>query len=169
MGYFIYSNQTHSRIFHLPNCSMIRKIKKENRAKFDGTEEAIIQGYRPCRRCCPSLKESYEKHRAEITKLCKKENICDIYCEDHIDIISQFDIWRIIVVDFSFHLLHRNHSKSNNSWSMPLQGYYFQDYHVQNFASFSLLKCYKYILRHDRYRMKHPVYKMKPLNRTTHR
>ena len=43
-----------SRIFHLPDCSSVKKMKDHNKKEFHGTrDEAIAQGYKPCGNCHP--------------------------------------------------------------------------------------------------------------------
>ena len=43
-----------SKKFHRPNCSSVDDMKEKNKQEFYGTrEEAIAQGYEPCKRCHP--------------------------------------------------------------------------------------------------------------------
>lgn len=49
-----YILNTNSRKFHLPSCSGVDDIKKENRQDYTGSRELLIkQGYSPCGRCNP--------------------------------------------------------------------------------------------------------------------
>lgn len=49
-----YILNTSSRKFHLPGCSGVEKIKKENRKNYSGTRQALIgDGYEPCGICKP--------------------------------------------------------------------------------------------------------------------
>lgn len=45
---------TNTKKFHYPECSSVGDIKEKNKKTFNGTrDEAIGQGYVPCKRCCP--------------------------------------------------------------------------------------------------------------------
>ena len=40
--------------FHLPGCSSVKQMSEKNKREFTGTrEEAIAQGFDPCKRCNP--------------------------------------------------------------------------------------------------------------------
>lgn len=39
------------RIYGLLKCGSGRRMKKENRVFFESTEEAVLNGYRPCAHC----------------------------------------------------------------------------------------------------------------------
>ena len=44
----------HSKKFHRPNCASVSQIKEENRKKYHGTQEELMQqGYEPCGSCRP--------------------------------------------------------------------------------------------------------------------
>ena len=49
---YILNKNTH--VFHYPWCSSVDQMKESNKIYFTGTrEEAIVKGYRPCKRCSP--------------------------------------------------------------------------------------------------------------------
>ncbi|MBQ2972617.1 MAG: MBL fold metallo-hydrolase [Ruminococcus sp.] len=48
-----YIGNKNSRKFHLSSCSGAKDIKKKNRVIFDKREEAINNGYTPCKTCNP--------------------------------------------------------------------------------------------------------------------
>lgn len=49
-----YVLNTNTKKFHLPGCASVKKIKEKNYKAFTGTrEEAIAQGYDPCKNCKP--------------------------------------------------------------------------------------------------------------------
>ncbi len=49
---YILNTNTHK--FHYPNCSSVSDMKEKNKKVFTGTrDEAIAQGYVPCKRCKP--------------------------------------------------------------------------------------------------------------------
>lgn len=53
-GEVTYVLNTNSMKFHVPDCESVADIREWNRKDFAGTrEEAIAQGYAPCKRCNP--------------------------------------------------------------------------------------------------------------------
>jgi len=46
-----YVGSIKSNIYHIPNCSWVKNIKKENEIRFDSKEEATSRGYRGCYTC----------------------------------------------------------------------------------------------------------------------
>ena len=49
-----YILNTNTKKFHYPWCSIVSDIKEKNKREFFGTrEEAIAEGYEPCKRCKP--------------------------------------------------------------------------------------------------------------------
>ena len=38
---------------HLPDCASVSDMKESNKVEFTSREEAIEQGYKPCKRCNP--------------------------------------------------------------------------------------------------------------------
>lgn len=51
--YYIASNKSKRFVFHRPDCEWAKKIKSENRISFENRDEALDQGYSPCRTCKP--------------------------------------------------------------------------------------------------------------------
>ena len=50
----VYILNTNTHKFHLPSCSSVSKIKKENKQEFIGTRQQVLnQGFEPCQRCSP--------------------------------------------------------------------------------------------------------------------
>lgn len=48
-----YIGNTNSKIFHNPNCSTIKKMRNSNKITLHSRQEAINNGYRPCKVCKP--------------------------------------------------------------------------------------------------------------------
>ncbi|NDY42228.1 hypothetical protein G3N55_05145 [Dissulfurirhabdus thermomarina] len=48
-----YIGNRRSLRFHRPDCRYGRRTRRENRVRFESREEALRQGYCPCRRCRP--------------------------------------------------------------------------------------------------------------------
>lgn len=48
-----YVGNANSKIFHYADCTSAGRMKAENRVNFNSRDEAIQQGYRPCKKCSP--------------------------------------------------------------------------------------------------------------------
>jgi len=48
-----YVGNTKSKKFHQLNCRSVKKLKSKNRKYFKDKEEAVKQGYTPCKLCKP--------------------------------------------------------------------------------------------------------------------
>ena len=48
-----YVGNASSKKFHYANCTYAQKIKASNRVEFSSREEAINNGYIPCKKCSP--------------------------------------------------------------------------------------------------------------------
>ncbi|MCS7192683.1 MAG: thermonuclease family protein [Armatimonadetes bacterium] len=42
-----------TKVFHRPNCSLVRKISHQNLVYFQNAEKALAEGFQPCRVCQP--------------------------------------------------------------------------------------------------------------------
>lgn len=48
-----YVGNANSKKFHYSDCASAQKIKSSNRVSFNSRDEAISNGYVPCKRCKP--------------------------------------------------------------------------------------------------------------------
>ena len=48
-----YIGNSNSHIFHFPNCKSVGKMSEKNKITFSSRDEAIKQGYTPCKNCNP--------------------------------------------------------------------------------------------------------------------
>ena len=48
-----YIGNANSKIFHYSDCSSVNKMNPANKISFNSRDEAIQNGYRPCKRCSP--------------------------------------------------------------------------------------------------------------------
>lgn len=48
-----YVGNSNSRVFHYNNCTSAIKMKTANKVILNSREEAIRNGYRPCKKCKP--------------------------------------------------------------------------------------------------------------------
>ena len=60
------------KIYHLQQCPFCSRIQKDHTGYFYTEEEALAQGYRPCKRCHPyqSPVALYEKDKKHVDGLC---------------------------------------------------------------------------------------------------
>jgi micrococcal nuclease len=49
----VYIGNRNSKIFHLPNCSSVGKMSEKNRVSIKTREDAIKEGFSPCKTCSP--------------------------------------------------------------------------------------------------------------------
>jgi len=47
-----YVANRNSELFHHPSCKSVKRINAENLAAFNGIEQAMDEGFKPCRACC---------------------------------------------------------------------------------------------------------------------
>ena len=47
-----YVANRNSELFHHPNCKSVKRINAENITAFNSIEEAVDEGFKPCRACC---------------------------------------------------------------------------------------------------------------------
>ena len=55
-----YAGWKRGRVFGRLDCKSGKKMKKENRVFFLTWEDAIVAGYRPCKKCKPTPEDNYE-------------------------------------------------------------------------------------------------------------
>lgn len=48
-----YIGNRRSHIFHRAGCHYVRRMNEGNKVEFDNRDEAIDEGYRPCKKCRP--------------------------------------------------------------------------------------------------------------------
>ena len=48
-----YVGNINSRIFHYSDCNSVAKMKPANKIIFNSRDEAVQNGYRPCKKCAP--------------------------------------------------------------------------------------------------------------------
>ena len=48
-----YIGNSSTRKFHRPDCSSVKSMKSKNKVTLSSREEAIAEGYTPCKRCNP--------------------------------------------------------------------------------------------------------------------
>ena len=49
-----YVANRNSELFHHPDCQSVKRINAENITAFSSIEQAMEEGFKPCRLCCDS-------------------------------------------------------------------------------------------------------------------
>ena len=146
-----YSEFSKGKIVHFNNCPSVKRIKEENRKAFGSVFYAIRNGYKLCKHCNP-LEKLYEKDREEVKEFCHQNVIAMNYKGYEIVFTTPWSTWKIIPINKDEYALYHANEKIEKHSKGELEGY-----HIQNFSFNNLLDLCKYIVRHDKYRYKHPV------------
>ena len=149
-----YSVNSHRKVVHLQNCTILRRIPKENRRSFSSIEEARAHGYHLCS-CCAPIAQKYRKERKKIKEFCRMNDLTCKLQDGALHVISRHDCWRIIVNGHNknIFLYHKNTDRRerNNPYHNFVPGYHSQPSH-----SSTILGYLEYIVAHDQYRDQHP-------------
>lgn len=73
-----YAGWAPGKIFGTLGCSSGKRMKKENRVFFHTLEDAVKEGYRPCKNCRPIDEEDFER----IRKLVPYKTLSSFYNRD---------------------------------------------------------------------------------------
>lgn len=143
-----YSINSKERVFHLTDCVVNRRIKRENRRQYDTPEQAREAGLRMCNRCAP-MGRKLQKELAEIQNFAKDHKMTYQLCDNALYITSQFGEWVIIMVGKrkTIFLYHKNLRPVKSSRASVVPGY-----HSQAVRADSILGYMQYIAAHDAYR-----------------
>ena len=143
---------TKGRAYHLPHCPVIRRIGQENIGSFDTVPEARRSGYRRCG-CCSPVGHQLQRERQKLTGLCQAHRITFRLYDGQLSIYTPMSSWRIVVTgqDSPLELYHRN------TWDLEGADSPVPKHHLQNTRSASIIGYINYIIRHDYYRMAHPL------------
>jgi methylphosphotriester-DNA--protein-cysteine methyltransferase len=57
----VYAGWSTGKIFGRLDCKSGMRMKKENRVFFHTLEDAVNEGYRPCKKCRPIAEEDFER------------------------------------------------------------------------------------------------------------
>lgn len=75
-----YAGYAPGRVFGTLDCAMGKRMKKENRVFFHTLEDAVRQGYRPCRSCRPINEADFQHIRHLVPEYA---TLRDFYLRDH--------------------------------------------------------------------------------------
>ena len=144
----IYSTKSSEKVFHLPHCSIIRRIRKENRKQFRTPEEARMFGYRQCN-CCSPVGMKLRKEQQAVNLFCQQNGVSCRLEDGQLHVRTPKGKWRIIIYGKAkkLFLYHKNalHKDSNIPSIIP-------GYHSQATCSNTILGYLRYIVRHDDFR-----------------
>jgi methylphosphotriester-DNA--protein-cysteine methyltransferase len=72
-----YAGHKGYRIFGRLDCKSGMRMKKENRVFFHTLEDAVLQGYRPCRNCNPLTEEEFQTIK-DLTPYSTLQEFCNV-------------------------------------------------------------------------------------------
>lgn len=149
---YVYINDISSHIYHMVNCQHLSKTSIDRISSFENIGECEAHGYKICKHCAP-LKKYYDTEKDEIERICLSNGIWfhNQIAFFYIDTVKSQ--WKIIFNESSnrLQLYHQNLWSNRDSSVIP-------EYHLQDASSRTVCGFLKYIISHDQYRQKNPVY-----------
>lgn len=146
-----YSNNSREKVYHLPHCSFVRVMNKENRKRFSSPEQARQVGYRLCN-CCSPVGQRLRKERQAVTDFCQNRGVAYYMHDGQLTVTTPRSKWKIVVhgKENVLTLYHRN-AERRESTDSPIPKYHYQSVHRN-----SIVEYLDYIVEHDYYRMRNP-------------
>ena len=145
---YYYSKKSSEKVFHLPHCKILHRIRKENKMKFETAEEARMAGYRMCN-CCSPVGGKLRKEQKDVDRFCQEYGV-SCYLEDgQLHVHTPRSEWRIIVngkINKLF-LYHKNTYNKHERIPSIVPGF-----HSQAIRSKTIVGYLDYIVQHDAYR-----------------
>ena len=152
MGYIC--GKSNNKIIHNCGCRYVKMIPKHNRKNFDLMSEALEDGYRYCK-YCSHIGKYLQKEKKQLADYCKQYGVYYYFnrMDGSLDVISQSGTWKIVVKGkkHQIFLYHKNDAQTKREGEFP-------GYHWQNVRKSTLMGYIKYIVHHDSYREKQPLY-----------
>lgn len=151
---YYYSKNSRKKVVHSSDCFYIQNSEIDNIDSFETLEEVYQNGYRLCRHCSPIAKQ-YRKESNALAEFCRKHAALFFFRDKYIGINTPYSRWRIVPAEGrqGFALYHKNtfETKHDNESTVP-------GYHLQKVRKNSVQSYLEYIVRHEDYRMTHPVF-----------
>ncbi len=149
---YLYIKDSDSRIYHMKNCHHLSKTSADRILSFENIGECMSSGYKVCKHCAP-LKKYYINEEMEIRKFCKESGIWfrNRVAYFYIDTIKSQ--W-IIIYNEELNKLQLYHQ---NTWDKKSTGI-IPGYHLQGENSKTVCGFLKFIIWHDKFRQKNPVF-----------
>lgn len=147
--------KSRNKIVHSMDCRYVKMIPKGNQICFKSVGEAIQSGYSRCKYCGPYILTYINREKEQLEQYCKANGIAYFYNSRYgsIDVISKSGKWKIIV-NGRQHQIWLYHKNTNKRSSVGM----IKGYHSQKVRCDSLMGYMNYIVEHDHYRDKNPLY-----------
>lgn len=150
---YVASKHSRMKIFHKEDCHYAKRIHDNNELHFRSIDQAELCGYCYCLYCAPIMKY-YRRERKESDSLCRENGVLVQLNDDGtMEVKSKRDQWKIDL-DEKNALLVLYHKNTVDTTELSAV---FQGYHNQDVRKKSMKQIVKYIIKHDKYRKKHPV------------
>ena len=153
---YFYSKKSRRNIVHTGKCFHILRTGIDDIGSFETLNDAYASGYRLCKHCNP-MKKQYRKECEDVLKMSANQGLSVYSGNRYITITSVDSKWRITLDgDSNLILYHKNKFETPGNESQVL-GYHLQRDVTEN----SIVSYLDYIIKHDYFRMVHPVKKPK--------
>ncbi len=153
VAYYI-CGKSKNKIVHRPDCRYMKIIPTRNRKEFATFNEAEQEGYIQCKYCAGIIR-LLRAEAKNIRKYCVLNGIIyDFNTKDGaLDLISHSGKWKIVLERYPdvIGLYHQNNNVIKKNGFVP-------GFHKQKARCDSLLGYMEYIVSHDAYRTKNPIY-----------
>lgn len=151
---YYYSKTSKRHIIHTEGCCHHHAIRPDHMGIFHTLAEAWQAGYHLCKTCSP-LAQMFQKEEKQLLECCRKNGLAVRLERDFLAVATPRSRWRILADENRNRtiLYHGNDGTREQSSPGPVPGYHHQ--HV-NYAT--LQEYLDYIVDHDGYRMRNPLY-----------
>lgn len=150
---YYYSKTGKKKIAHTEQCRYCQAITSEHLGSFSTVSEAYLAGFRLCNSCSP-LASFFYAEESNAMKICRENGLAIHLGKKYIAISSPRSKWRILAADNrnATKLYHRNEFEPGNGSD------FMRGYHDQEVCFKTLAEYLNYIVEHDYYRMRNPLY-----------
>ena len=149
---YLYVNDSNSKIYHMKNCYHLSRTSEDRISSFYSFGDCESHGYKICKHCAP-LKKYYQKEETAIKEFCNKNGIWFHNRVAYFFIDTIKSQWIILFNEElnKLQLYHQNLWEKDDSGEIP-------GYHLQNEKRKTVCGFLEFIVWHDKYRQKNPVY-----------
>ena len=145
--YPVYKSRTTGTV-HLNDCVYISRIKQYHLVGYFNLENALSNNGRLCS-CCASIRSFYLREKDDILRYCVSNQLNVSLKEDGIHVISQNEVWRIVMDPFRNQPTLYHHNRFYRGRKPTNSG--LSEYHIQNCSWKSIVEYLKYIKNHEKY------------------
>lgn len=149
----IYSTKSSEKVFHLPHCKILHRIRKEYKKQFASQEEARAAGYRMCS-CCSPVGARLRKERKAVYQFCQEYGASCWLRDNQLYVQTPRSRWRIIASgqENKLFLYHKNTYQKYEETPSIIPGY-----HSQRARSKTIVGYLDYIYQHDIFRRQEAI------------